>query len=151
MIPSPMNPTVSAIAGGGYRQLRGGGDDLVRLGEMLVRRAVAVLRQRRALAGRTATRRRPALDPTAFDVVAGHRHRREVVLGERHVALYDEVDALLRRHREVDPDVVEQGLGRFREVVPVGSEAVDRRLTGTQHTLMVARAPLARLVLEDVA
>src|SRR6185369_6388421 len=110
MIPRPMNPTLSAIAGGGY--LCGGGDrDLVRLSQMLMGRAVAVLRQRGPLARRPATCRRAALDPAALDVVAGHRHRREVVLRERHVAVYDHVHAMLSRHREVDPDVVEHGLG----------------------------------------
>src|SRR3954454_15579221 len=54
---TPVTPSLRIVTLRG-----GGGDDLVGLGEVLVRRAVAVLRQRRALAGRTATRRRPALD-----------------------------------------------------------------------------------------
>src|SRR4051812_26487095 len=150
MMPRPMKPTASAMRAGGYRPLCRQ-RDLARLGQVLMRRAVSVLGERGPLARRAATGRRAALDPAAFDVVAGHRHRREVLLREGHVAVDDAVDPLLGRHREVDSDVVEQRLRRFREVVPVGRQAVDAGLARAQYALVIARAPLAGLVIEDVS
>src|SRR4051794_36190738 len=108
---------------------------------MLVRGAVAVVRQRRALARRAAAGGGTALEPL------GDRIGREVLARERHVAIADLVDPQLRRHREVDPDVVEQRLGRLGEVVPVRCEPLDTRLAGAQDALVV-RAPV--VLLDDV-
>src|SRR5687767_3675939 len=60
-----------------------GGDELLLLGlgQMLMRRAVAVVRKRDALARRALARRRPAHQRVAVDVAACLRQAIEVLLG----------------------------------------------------------------------
>src|SRR3954454_334130 len=109
-----------------------------------MRRAVPVVRQRCALARRPAAGRRAALQPLR-DRIGG-----EVVPCERHVVVADLVDPQLRRHREVDPDVVEQRLGRLGEVVPVRGEALYAALAGAQDALVVREIVVLRPVLKNV-
>ena len=78
----PPTSTPSSIGRGRYDRRAAdaplcGERDLLGLGQVLVRRAVAVVRQRHALAGRAAARRRAALEPVAVEVVAAGRLRRE--------------------------------------------------------------------------
>src|SRR5689334_1099673 len=90
-------------------RLCGGELLILGLGEVLVRRAVAVARERnplarRALAGGRATPRRRAADRC----VTLERVRRDELLRGLDVAVYDAVHVRLRRHREVAADVPEQ-------------------------------------------
>src|SRR3954468_10178379 len=107
-----------------------------------MRGAVAVVRQRRPPARCPPSGGRAALE------ALGDRVAREVVARERHVAIDGPVDPRLRRHREIDPDVVEQRLGRPGEVVPVRGESFDARLARAQDALVV-RCP-AIVLLDDV-
>src|SRR5262249_44845251 len=75
---------------------------------------------------------------------------REVVAREGHVAVADLVDAHLGGHREVDPDVVEQGFRRPGEVVPVRRESLYARFARAQHALVVRSPVVRRTVLDDV-
>src|SRR4051794_26834711 len=108
----PPTSTPSSIAGRGRYEVRRLGRDrlLDFLGrrEMLMRRAVAVVRQRHALAGRALARRGAALQRVAVDVVAVLRLALQPLLGERDEARHRHADARLLPHRKVDADVVEQ-------------------------------------------
>src|SRR2546421_8439880 len=84
---------------------------------MLVRRAVAVMRQRHPLAGRALARRRAALERVAVQVEALAGLAGEELIGAGQVELHDAVDALLAAHREVHADVVEQRARGTGEVV----------------------------------
>src|SRR3954447_11823262 len=126
-----------SIALGGQRNA------LLGLGQVLVRRTVAVVRQRRALARRPAPRGRAALQAVR------RRPRREVLLRERHVAVDDLVDAELLLKREVDAHVAEQRLGRPREVVPLGRQPRDGGLTRSQDPLVMARSFVTGTLLQD--
>src|SRR5215217_6568484 len=97
MMPSPMKPTAPAGIGPPPGRLRtrpgypaaqclgGEGDCLLGLREVLVRGAVAVLRQRRPLARRSAAGGGATLEAVALEVIPVQGPRGEVVLGERHV------------------------------------------------------------------
>src|SRR4051812_43690697 len=110
-----------------------------------MRGAVAVVRQGRPLARRAAARGRPALEALGDGV------RREVLAGEGHIAVAGLVDPLLRRHREVDPDVVEERLGRLGEIVPVRGKPLYARLARTQDALVVGDAVVLLTILNDVS
>ena len=77
-------------------------------------------------------------------------HGGEVVLGERQVPVYDQVDALLRRHREVDPDVVEQRLRWLGEVVPIRGEPLYAGLARAQDALVIGSPVALRTIFDDV-
>src|SRR4051794_21520196 len=83
--------------------------------EVLVRRAVVALGQRRALARLALPRRRAAARDTAVE-----RARFDLLLDERdrgsHALLHRPGDLRLRRDREVPPDVLEDPRVGFREV-----------------------------------
>src|SRR5215218_9847377 len=117
---------------------------------MLVGRAVAVLRQGHALAGRALAGRRATLELAPGQLHRGGRARGQVVAREAHVAVDDAVHVQLRGHREVRADVVEERARRAGEVVPVGREAADRGLTRAQHALVVARTVGPLAVLDDL-
>src|SRR4051812_3876648 len=91
----PPTSTPRSMMGGDGIYL-GGKLNVLGLGEVLVGRAVAVVRQRRALARRAAARGGAALE------ALGDRVGREVLACEGHVGVADLVDPQLRRHREVD-------------------------------------------------
>ena len=117
MMPRPMKPTRIArqVSQAATRVPDGSATaalDELAVGQVLVRRAVAVVRQRDALARRALARRRPALEPVAREVVAVRRLRLEPLARERHVAVDDAVHAVLRGHREVDADLAKQRLAK---------------------------------------
>src|SRR5450631_1504539 len=107
--------------------------------EVLVGRAVAVARKRRALACRPLARRCAALRgcpaDRRVDLVGVFG---EELLCEPDVAGHDPVDVSLDRHREIVPDVAEQGPRRASEVVPVRRQAADYSLAGAQHSRVIA-------------
>src|SRR5579859_574857 len=102
--------------------LRGG----LRL-EMLVRRAVVALRQRRALARLALPRR----GPTASDASV-EEARLDLLLDEvdrsLHPLLHRPRDLRLRRDGEEAPDVLEQGALRLGEIERIARETLHRLL-----------------------
>src|SRR6476661_67300 len=113
--------------------------------------AVAVVRQRHALARRALSRGRAALERVAVRVVALPRHLREPFVGGGDVTAHDAIDALLAAHREVKANVVEQRSCRPREIVAIRDHALDRGLAGCQHAMVVdPSTAIARVRLEDL-
>src|SRR5439155_6366922 len=110
--------------------------DLLRLCEVLVRRAIAVLVQRDALARCAAARGGAALHRIAVRVEAAARHPIDDRLRDVDIAGDDLPRARLRGHRDVGADVVEERSRRAREVVPVGDEPLDGRLPRAKHALV---------------
>src|SRR5665213_3587946 len=105
---------------------------------MLVRRAVAVVRQRSALTGRALARGGAALWRRAADGgVALVRMFGQETLRVAHVAADDPVHPRLRGHREIAADVAEQRALGPREIVTVGGQARDHLLAGLQHRSLV--------------
>ena len=88
--PAGASVRLAGAVGAGLRRdhLRHGRElELLGLGQVLVRRAVAVVRQRHALARRALARRRPALQRVAVDVEAGPWQALEDLLGRGHIAV----------------------------------------------------------------
>src|SRR5262245_46416021 len=106
--------------------------DLLRLGKVLVRRAVAVAVQRHALARRAAAGGRAALQRVPVGVESGARQSIERVRGAGHIALNDAPHTGPRADVEMRADVAEQRPRRAGEVVLVADHAFDRRLTGAK-------------------
>jgi glucosamine-6-phosphate deaminase len=142
--PAPRGPVHPGRGGSG------GELEVLGLGQVLVRRAVAVVRERRALARRALARARPALQGVAVDVEARLRGLSQELVGECQVALHDVQHARLRAHREVGADVVEQGFGGVGEVVTVGRQALDRRLAGSEHAPVIGVRAFRVRILEDL-
>src|SRR3954451_14972916 len=112
--------------------------------EVLVRRAVLAARQRHPLARRALARARVAGERRAVEAHAFLLAPVDVLAGDLHIAIDRPVHPHLTRHREVEPDVVEQRARRSREVVPVGGETLEGRLTRAEERLPVLRdAPVA--------
>src|SRR4051794_30253751 len=96
----PPTSTPRSTGRGRYALSRDGLFELLGGRQMLVRRAVAVVRQRHALARRPLARRRTALERVAVDVVAVLRLLVEPVLGELQVARHRRAHPSLLAHRE---------------------------------------------------
>src|SRR3954468_13014311 len=130
--------------GGGLRGDRRGHRhalDLLRLGQVLVRRAVAVGVQRYPLARGAATGRRAALQRIAVGVEAGAREALEHLPGRRHVAGDDVPHARPVADVEVGPHVAEERARRAGEVVLVGDEAPDGRLARVKDRFVLLSTP----------
>src|SRR5881227_2871132 len=97
--------------------------------EVLVRRAVLAARQRHPLAGGALARARVAGERRAVEAHAFLLALVDVLAGDPDVTVDRAVYAHLGRHREVEPNVVEERSRRPREVVPVGGETLEGRLT----------------------
>src|SRR6185437_2575507 len=111
--------------------------------EVLVGGAVAVVRQRHALAGRALARGGATLRRRAADGgIALVRVQRDVLLRELHVAADDLVHVRLRRHREVVANIGEQRALGAREVVAVGGQAGDDGLACAHHGAVVGAGGL---------
>src|SRR3954447_16680994 len=111
------------------RRARGpllGGDELALFGlcQVLMRRAVSVVRQRVALTRGAATSGRAALERIAVGVVAVARLAGQPFVGVGEVGGDDAPHLGLRAHREMHPDVVEERPRRPREVVAVGHQTL---------------------------
>ncbi len=130
---APRLDSVSAIAvSGGQCALQ-----LLGLGEVLVRRAVAVVRQRHALARGALARARAALQRVSVDVEPVLRPGCEELVSESQIALDHVQHAHLRVQREVRADITEQRARRPGKVMPVGRKPLNSRLTRAQHALVV--------------
>src|SRR5690349_16170276 len=95
--------------------------------EMLVRRAVVAIRQRRSLAGLALARRRlaagdAAVERAGLDLLLDERDRCADPFPDR------PGDTSLRGDREIAADVLEQGTVGTREILRVGGEARHRQL-----------------------
>src|SRR5215471_10072080 len=104
--------------------------------EVLVRRAVVAIRERRALARLALAGRRvavgdPALERPGLDLLLDELDRGAdaLVHGPRHLRLDGD--------REVAPDVLEEGAVGLREVVRIGRETLHRRLARGEHVATV--------------
>src|SRR4051794_2080223 len=106
---------------------------LFRLSEMLMRRAVAVVRQRVALAGGAATRRRAALHRVAARVVALARLAGQPLVGGGQIRRDHAEDAGLGAHREMHADVVEERPCGPGKVMPIRHQPLDRLLAGLEN------------------
>ena len=115
--------------------LRGEGADLglLGLGEVLVRRAVAVGVDRDALAWSSAAGRRAARQRIAERVAPARREAGQQALGGVDVVAHHDPGALLVLEREVRADIAEERPRRVGEVVPVGRQALDGALARSQH------------------
>src|SRR3954468_6182900 len=148
--PRPRRPHAKAAAGawrargGGLRGDRRGHRhdlDLLRLGQVLVRRAVAVGVQRHPLARGAATGRRGALARVAVGVEAGAREALEHLPGRRHVAGDDVPHARPVADVEVGPHVAEERARGAGEVVLVGDEAPNGGLARVKHLFLLLSTP----------
>src|SRR4051794_11654611 len=119
-------------------------DELLGLGEVLVRGAVAVVGERHPLARGPAARRRAALERVAVDVVAVLGLLGDPVLGGRDVRGYDLPDTLLLADREVEADVVEERSRGPCEVVAGGFGGRRRCPPKPLHTPPAPPPPPAR-------
>src|SRR3954469_16381535 len=115
--------------------------DLLRLGQVLVRGAVAVGVQRHALARRAAARGRPALERVAVGVEPGARKALEHVLRRGHVAVDHMPHPRPGADVEVRAHVAEEGARGAGEVVLIGHEALDGRLTCVKDGLVLLSTP----------
>src|SRR6476469_7745922 len=115
--------------------------DLLRLGKVLMRRAVAVVVQGDALTGGAAAGGRAALQGVAVGVEPGARQAVERLLRAGHIALDDAPHAGPVVDVEVRPEVAEQRPRRAGEVVLVADHAFDRRLAGAKDRLMLLSTP----------
>src|SRR5262249_5380437 len=107
--------------------------------EMLVRRAVLALGERRPLAGLALPRRRPATGDAAvkgagLDLRLDERTRRRDAFADR------PRDLCLRGDREVAADVLEERPLGLREVERIGREALHRLLARVEHLTAVFEA-----------
>src|SRR4051812_29464561 len=128
--------------------------DLLGRREMLVRRAVAVVRQRYALTRGALARGGATLQRVAVDVVAVLRLTLQPLVGELDEARDRRAHARLLAHRKVDADVVEQRAGGTLEVVAVRRQPFHRRLTGAKDRRMsidAARGGVAADVRRELA
>src|SRR5438309_7342442 len=138
---------------GRLRRAALGCDELAVLGvgEVLVRGAVAVVRQwrslaRGALAGRgTALRRR-----SADGGVALVRMLEQELLRVCHVAVDHAVHVPLGPHGKVAADIAEERSRGPREVMTIGGQARDHLLARAQHCRVIARRRLAAARLQDL-
>src|SRR5207302_4687692 len=126
------------------------GLDLLRLGQVLVGGAVSVVRQRHPLARRALARGRAAFQRVAVYVEAPQWLPGEELVRQLEVPADDLPYAVLLGHREEDPDVVEQRARWTGEVVPIGGETLDGRLTGLEDALVGMAIRPRRVRLEDV-
>ena len=99
--------------------------DLLGLGQVLMRRAVAVVVQRHPLAGSAATGRGAALQWLAVNVESVLGHAIQDVERALHVSLHDAPHPWLGVHGEVGLDLLEQIARWAREVVAIADEALD--------------------------
>ena len=105
---------------------RGDGQlDLLGLGQVLMRRAVAVVVQRHPLARRAATRRGAALQRLAVNVESVLGHAIQDVERALHVSLHDAPHPWLGVHGEVGLDLLEQIARGAREVVAITDQPLD--------------------------
>src|SRR5438067_3029372 len=100
--------------------------------EVLVRRAVVAVRQRRALAGLALARRRAAacdaaVERAGLDLLLDELRRRV------HSLLHGPGDLGLARDREVAPDVLEERAVRLREIQGVLRKPLHRLLARFEH------------------
>src|SRR5260221_5197239 len=109
--------------------------------EMVMRRAVVAVRQRRALTGLALARRcaaagDPAVERTGLDLLLDEAHRGIDSLVHR------PGDLRLHRDREVAPDVLEERLVGLGEIVRICSEALHRPLGRSEHLTAVLQLRL---------
>src|SRR5690349_3818078 len=102
---------------------------LLGISEMLMRGAVAVMRQWHPLAGRTLARACTAAERVAVDVEAVVRLGLQVRVEYGEIALDHEQHSMLLVNREVCANVAEQRPRWVSEIVAVGGQSFDRRLT----------------------
>ena len=99
--------------------------DLLGLGQVLVRRAVAVVMQRHPLARGASPRRGAALQWAALDVESVLGHAFQDVERALHVSLHDAPDPRLGVHWEVGLDLLEQIARGAREIVAISDLPLD--------------------------